>query len=96
MVSGDRMMAVAYHWLGNQIGARHHAERALHAAAAGPSNPRADYSLAISTIEAAAQAVLGRIRGSRDFPESGHSRRPRKAWSAHSQLIIYIVTLIWR
>jgi hypothetical protein len=67
MLASDRMMAVAHHWLGNQIIARQHAERAL-LRPARPIEPASDYSIQFDH-EVAAHAVLGRILWIQGFPD---------------------------
>src|SRR5262249_2539994 len=67
MVAGDRMMALAHHFLGNQTSARHHAERAM-TWPAGPALP-----LRVSHFQfehrIAAQSELARILWLQGLPD---------------------------
>jgi predicted ATPase/DNA-binding winged helix-turn-helix (wHTH) protein len=67
ILAGDRMMAVAHHWLGNQIVARRHSERAL----LGPARSVATLSDCQFHVEhgVAVRAYLARILWIQGFPD---------------------------
>jgi predicted ATPase/DNA-binding winged helix-turn-helix (wHTH) protein len=94
MVAGDRMMALAHHFLGNQVSARHHAERAL----TWPARPVAPLSDSHFQIEhrIAVQAELARILWIQGFPDQavrvGRESLERARSSGHSLALCYALT----
>jgi predicted ATPase/DNA-binding winged helix-turn-helix (wHTH) protein len=67
MLAGDRIMAVAHHWLGNQIIARHHSERALLLPTISVA-PASDCQFQ-SEHRVAVRAYLARILWIQGFPD---------------------------
>jgi hypothetical protein len=94
MVAGDRMMALAHHFLGHQITARYHAERAL----MWPVRPVAPLSESHFQIEhrISVQAELARILWIQGFPDQavrvGRESLEGAQSSGHSLSICYVLT----
>jgi predicted ATPase/DNA-binding winged helix-turn-helix (wHTH) protein len=94
MVAGDRMMALAHHFLGNQITARHHAERAL----TWPARPLAPLGDSHFQIEhrIVVQSELARILWMQGFPEQavhvGRESLGHAQSSGHSLSYCYALT----
>jgi predicted ATPase/DNA-binding winged helix-turn-helix (wHTH) protein len=91
MVAGDRMMALAHHFLGDQVSARHHAERAL----TWPARPVAPLSDSHFQIEhrIAVRAELARVLWIQGFPDqavrAGRDSLERAQSSGHSLSLCY-------
>ena len=94
MVAGDRMMALAHHFLGDQISARRHSERAL----TWPSRPVAQLNEGHFQVEhrIAAQAEYARILWLGGFPDqavrAGRESLESAQASGHSLSLCYALT----
>ena len=94
MVAGDRMMALAHHFLGNQVTARHHAERAL----TWPARPLAPVHDGHFQIDhrIAAQAELASILWVQGFPDRavrvGRESLDSARASGHSLALCYALS----
>jgi hypothetical protein len=96
VLTGDRMMALAHHFSGNQIIARHHAERAL-TRTARSIEPLRDCAFQFEH-RVAVQAALARILWIQGFPDqairAGRESLECAQSSRHSLSLCYALTCI--